>query len=74
MLRDIFKISLVKTIRKKHSARLEIDHTRHRFPYGIDEHALPAKNLVGTVEVRAFSNGTPEVSRASEFDCDAAQK
>lgn len=53
---------------------LEVNHGRRRFKYGIDEHPLPAKNVVGTIEIRDLGGGRSEVSWSAEFDCDAAHK
>ncbi len=53
---------------------LEVNHDRRRFKYGIDEHPLPAKNVVGTVEILDLGNGMSDVSWSAEFDCDASHK
>ncbi|MEX0960193.1 MAG: SRPBCC family protein [Burkholderiales bacterium] len=47
---------------------LEIDDTRRRFRYSIDEHPLPARNLRGTVEVKDAGAERAEVSWSAEFD------
>ncbi len=53
---------------------LEVDHDRRRFKYGIDEHPLPARNIVGVVEIRDLGKGKSEAWWSAEFDCDVSHK
>lgn len=53
---------------------LEVNHGRRRFKYGMSEHPLPAKNIVGSIEVVDLGNGQSQVSWSVEFDCDAVHK
>lgn len=53
---------------------LEVDNDRRRFRYAIVESPLPAKNIVGAVEVRDAGSGKSAVTWSAEFDCDASHK
>lgn len=53
---------------------LEVNQDHRRFKYSVYDHPLPAKNIVGTVEISDVGNGRSEVSWSAEFECDAAHK
>jgi uncharacterized protein YndB with AHSA1/START domain len=53
---------------------LEVNHDRRRFKCGIDEHPLPAKNIVGAVDILDLGKGKSEVSWSAGFDCDASHR
>lgn len=49
---------------------LEVDHDAKRFLYAIDEHPLPAQNVVATIDVSETSAGKTKVRWGAEFDAD----
>ncbi len=49
---------------------LEVDHDAQRFRYAIDEHPLPAHNVVATIEVSGKPDGKTHVRWGAEFDAE----
>ncbi len=47
---------------------LEIDQDARRFRYAIDEHPLPARNVIATIEVSETASGKTKVRWSAEFD------
>jgi uncharacterized protein YndB with AHSA1/START domain len=53
---------------------VEVDHVRRVFRYSIDEHPLPARNVVGTVTVREAGASGSQVSWGASFAVEQAHK
>ena len=50
---------------------LEIDHHSQRFSYAIDQHPLPATDVVATIEVVDLGNGKTEIRWGAEYTVEA---
>ena len=49
---------------------LDVDHGAQRFRYAIEEHPLPAQNVVSTIEVSGKADGKTRVRWSAEFDAE----
>lgn len=46
---------------------LEVDHDARRFRYAVDEHPLPAQDVVATITVAEAPNGQTTVSWGADY-------
>ncbi len=53
---------------------LKVDHDARRFRYAIDEHPLPARNVVATIEVLEKPDGKAHIRWSAEFDAEDEHK
>lgn len=49
---------------------IAVDHNLRRFVYAVNQHPLPASNVVGTVVVNDLDENTATIQWGAEYECD----
>jgi len=49
---------------------IEIDHSAKRFRYAIDQHPLPASDVVSTIDVADLGDGKTEITWGAEYSAE----
>lgn len=47
---------------------VEVNHAVRRFRYAIDQHPLPAENVIASIDVRDTGNGQTSITWGAEFE------
>jgi len=47
---------------------IEVNHAARRFRYAIDQHPLPAQDVISSIEVKDTSNGRTSITWGAEFE------